>query len=92
MSVEQDMREALMVALEPVRLDIVNESHLHAGHASSPGTGESHFRVVIVAPVFTGKSRIERHRLVNAALGELLRDRIHALAITANAPQERLAS
>ena len=88
MSVEQDMRETLMVALEPTRLDVVNESHLHAGHAGSPGTGESHFRLLIVSPAFAGKSRLQRHRLVNDALGDILRHRIHALAISAHAPGE----
>lgn len=88
MSAEQEMRERLMVALEPIRLDLVNESHLHAGHASSPGTGESHFRLLIVAEAFSGRSRIDRHRLVNDALADLLRTRVHALAIRAYAPGE----
>ena len=88
MIVEQDIRQRLMLALEPTRLDVVNESHLHAGHASSPGTSESHFRVLVISPQFSGLSRIARHRLVNEALGDLLRDRIHALAIKALAPGE----
>lgn len=88
MTVEQQIRDMLMVALEPTRLDVVNESHLHAGHASSPGTGESHFRVMIVSPRFLGQSRIARHRLVNQALAGLLQDRLHALAIKAFAPGE----
>jgi BolA protein len=88
MGVEQEMREALMVALEPTRLDLVNESHLHSGHASSPGTGESHFRLLVVSSRFAGRSRLERHRLVHEALGGLLRNRIHALAIKAFAPGE----
>lgn len=88
MSAEQMMRERLMVELEPTRLDIVNESHLHAGHRSSPGTGESHFRVLVVSPKFAGRSRLDRHRMVNAAVAELLRGHVHALAITALAPEE----
>lgn len=92
MSVERDMRELLMVALEPTRLDIENQSHLHAGHASSPGSGESHFSILVVAPRFAGKSRVMRHRLVNDALGDLLRNRVHALAIKAYAPGERIES
>jgi BolA protein len=88
MSVEARMRENLMVALEPQRLDIINESHLHAGHRSSPGTGHSHFRVLVVSPAFRGKSRIERHRMVNAALADALKDGVHALAIKALAPEE----
>lgn len=90
MPAEQIMRERLMVELEPIRLDIVNESHMHAGHRSSPGTGESHFRVLIVSPKFTGRSRVERHRMVNAALADLLQGRVHALAIRALAPDESI--
>ena len=88
MSVEISIREKLMIALEPTRLDVVNESHLHAGHSSSPGTGESHFRVLIVSPLFLEKSRIDRHRLVNAALAEELKGSVHALVINAYAPGE----
>jgi BolA protein len=90
MTVEQGIREALMIALEPTRLDVVNESHMHAGHASSPGTGESHFRVLVVSPLFKGMSRVERHRMVNAALADLLRHKVHAMAIKALAPDEPL--
>lgn len=88
MTVEQQIRETLIVALEPIRLDVINESHLHAGHAGSPGTGSSHFRVLVVSQSFAGQSRVARHRLVNDALGDLLRDKIHALAIKAYAPGE----
>jgi BolA protein len=88
MSAEARMREKLLVALEPTRLDIVNESELHAGHRSSPGTGESHFRILIVSPKFSGASRIERHRMVNTALADELQGRIHALALSTYAPSE----
>ena len=67
---------------------MVNESHLHAGHRSSPGTGESHFRVLIVSDAFAGKSRVERHRIVNEVLRDELKDGVHALAIKACAPGE----
>jgi BolA protein len=90
MSVEAEIRQMLMVALEPIRLDVINESHMHAGHAGSPGTGESHFRVLVVSPQFNGRSRVERHRLVNEALGDLLRKRIHALALATFAPGEAI--
>jgi BolA protein len=86
---EMRIRENLMIALEPTRLDVVNESELHAGHRSSPGTGESHFRVLIVSEKFSGLSRLERHRLINAALADEM-TRIHALAIAAYAPGERM--
>lgn len=88
MNIENAIRERLMVALEPIRLDVVNESHLHAGHASSPGTGESHFRLLVVAPMFEGRTRVERHRMVNEALADLLKNRVHALALKTFAPGE----
>jgi BolA family transcriptional regulator, general stress-responsive regulator len=87
-SVEATIREKLVRALAPTRLEIVNESHLHAGHRNSPGTGESHFRVLVVSPVFAGKSRLARQRLINETLAEELKTRIHALAISAYAPDE----
>jgi BolA protein len=88
MSADQSIREKLVIALEPTRLDVINESHLHAGHRSSPGTGESHYRVLIVSPAFAGKSRVARHRLVNEALADELKGRVHALALSTYAPGE----
>ena len=88
MSVERVMREKLMVALRPTRLDVINESELHAGHRGSPGTGESHYRLLIVSQAFAAKSRVERHRLVNAVLADEVGKRVHALALTALAPGE----
>jgi BolA family transcriptional regulator, general stress-responsive regulator len=90
-SVETTMREKLMVSLRPTRLDVINESELHAGHRGSPGTGESHFRLLIVAEAFAGKSRVERHRMVNAALADEVGKRVHALALNAYAPGETIA-
>ena len=90
MSAEARMREALMVGLEPTRLDIINESELHAGHRSSPGTGESHFRVLVVSPKFAGKSRVDRHRMVNELLASELKRGVHALALSTYAPGEAL--
>jgi len=90
MTAETRIREALMVALVPTRLDIVNESELHAGHRSSPGTGESHFRVLVVSPKFAGKSRVDRHRMVNDVLGPELQRGVHALALSTYAPGEPL--
>jgi BolA protein len=88
MSVERSIREKLTRAFAPEALDVVNDSHHHAGHAGSPGTGESHFSVKVVSDAFAGKSRVERHRMVNAALAEELQGKIHALAISALAPGE----
>lgn len=90
MTVETAIREKLARALQPTRLDVINESHLHAGHRNSPGTGNSHFRVLVVAPVFSGKSRVERHRMVNEALAAEIKGGVHALAIKAHAPDEKL--
>jgi BolA protein len=88
MRMEDSIREKLAKAFAPAELHVVNDSHHHAGHRSSPGTGESHFTVMLVSEAFAGKSRLERHRMVNAALAEELKT-VHALAITALAPQER---
>lgn len=88
MTLETRIREKLMVALEPTRLDVVNESHLHAGHINSPNSGQSHFSVLVVAAAFAGKSRLQRHRIVNEALAAELQDGVHALAVKAYAPGE----
>lgn len=90
MSAEQRIKEKLMVALRPTRLDVINESHMHAGHRSSPGTGDSHFRVLVVSESFTGKSRVERHRMVNDALKGDVGGSIHALALATYAPGEAI--
>ena len=88
MGMEETIREKLTEAFSPLNLDVVNDSHRHAGHAGSPGTGESHFRVTILSDRFAGLSRVERHRLVNEALATELSGPVHALAIKALAPGE----
>jgi len=75
-------------ALAPTRLEVVDESHLHAGHAGSRPGGETHFRIHVVAPAFAGKGRIERHRMIYAALAREIADGVHALALNAKAPGE----
>ena len=90
MSAEARIKEKLIVALRPTRLDVINESDMHAGHRSSPGTGESHFRVLIVSDAFAGKSRVERHRLVNEVLKGDVGGAIHALALATYAPGEKM--
>jgi BolA protein len=87
MRVAKEMR-ARLVQLEPQRVELIDESARHAGHAGARPEGESHFRLVIVAEAFTGRSRIERQRLVYDALGDLLRTDVHALSITALSPAE----
>jgi len=88
MSTTSDIREKLMVGLEPTRLDVINESEQHAGHRSSPGTGNSHFRVIVVSKLFEGTTRIQRHRMINELLATELAGKIHALAVHAYAPGE----
>ncbi|RIK99457.1 MAG: BolA family transcriptional regulator [Proteobacteria bacterium] len=75
-------------AFAPEAIRVADESSLHEGHAGHRPGGETHFRVYIVATAFEGKSRVERHRMVNAALAEELAGGIHALAIKAHAPGE----
>jgi BolA protein len=87
-SVAEEITQRLRAALAPTRLDVVNDSDKHAGHAGHDGSGESHFTVVIESPAFAGQSRLARQRAVNAALGDLLEGRVHALAIKATAPGE----
>ena len=89
MCIETSIREKLAQAFAPAELQVVNDSHRHAGHHSSPGTGESHFSVTVVSEAFAGKSRLERHRMVNAALAEELAGRVHALSVSALTPEER---
>jgi BolA protein len=81
----------LTEAFAPQSVRVIDESHLHAGHAGSRPGGETHFRLYIVADAFRGKGRLERHRMINAALAAELEDRVHALAIHAAAPGEGLA-
>lgn len=80
MPVSDEITARLTAAFAPTELQVVNESHRHAGHAGDDGSGESHFRVTIRAPAFAGMSRIDRHRAVQKALGDL-NTRIHALAL-----------
>jgi BolA protein len=86
--VAAEIEARLRTALAPTRLDVINDSARHHGHAGDDGSGESHFTVEIEALAFAGMTRLDRQRAINAALGDLLRDRIHALAIRARAPGE----
>jgi BolA protein len=81
--------QKLTEAFTPDSVKVVDESHLHAGHAGWREGGQTHYRVYIVAQAFKGKTRLERHRMVNAALAAELAGGIHALAIHAQAPGER---
>jgi len=87
-AIAAEIATRLNAALAPSRLEVVNDSDRHRGHAGHDGSGESHFTVIIESPAFAGKSRLERQRAINAALDDLLKERIHALAIRASAPGE----
>lgn len=87
-TVADRIRDKLTLGLAPVRLTVVDESKRHAGHAGARPEGETHFRVEVVADAFSGRSRLERHRLVNTLLAEELTGPVHALAITALTPDE----
>jgi BolA protein len=88
MRVQDLITRKLTEAFRPEGLRVVDESHQHQGHAGHRPGGETHFRVYIVAQAFAGKSRLERHRLVNGALAAELVGGVHALAIHATAPGE----
>jgi len=88
MDVAHRIRDKLTSALNPTTLEIVDESHRHAGHAGARPGGETHFRVEVVAAVFQGKSRLERQRLVYAALKEEMSQQIHALSLVTRPPGE----
>jgi len=79
--------QALLAALEPVSLDIVDESHKHAGHAGAKDGG-GHFSLQITSVQFVGKNTLARHRMIYSALGEMMKHEIHALNIQAYTPDE----
>jgi len=85
---QREIEALLHHAFLPSRLDVINDSAKHHGHAGDDGSGESHFTVVIESAAFAGKSRVDRQRMVNRALGDIPGDRVHALAIKAFAPEE----
>ncbi|WP_412774741.1 BolA family protein [Nitrobacter sp.] len=89
MSVKDDIAKKLTEAFTPESLDVADESHLHEGHAGHRPGGGTHFRVNIVSRTFEGKSRVDRHRMINTLLAEELAGGVHALAIRALAPNEQ---
>ena len=88
MSVAERIRDRL-ASLQPQQLELVDESERHRGHAGWREGGGTHWRLTIVAPAFAGKPTVARHRMVYQALGDLMQHAIHALAITARAPEEK---
>jgi BolA protein len=86
--VAAEIEKRLQDALRPERLEVVDDSEKHRGHAGHDSRGESHFTVTVVSAAFEGQNRVARQRMVNAALADLLRDRVHALAMVTKAPGE----
>lgn len=86
MSLKDWIVETLTRELDPIELQVDDESHQHAGHSGWREGGETHFRIDVVSPAFAGKTRIERHRIVNAVLAPAFDQGLHALAIDARAP------
>ncbi len=81
------IQELLNIALTPDMLEVTDDSHKHAGHAGAQG-GAGHFAIMIVSPLFSGKNRIQRHRLIYAALDQMMNSDIHALSIQAYDSEE----
>jgi BolA protein len=86
MSVADEMHTLLTAAFAPTRLAIINDSARHAGHMGDDGSGESHFTIEIEAAAFAAMNRLARQRAVIAALGDIVGQRVHAVAIKASAP------
>ena len=87
-TIADEIETILAEVFTPDHLEVINDSAQHHGHAGDDGSGESHFTVVIESDAFTGKSRLERQRMVIRALGDIPGQRVHALAIRARAPEE----
>ena len=84
----REIEQLLVAEFAPTRLEVINDSARHSGHMGDDGSGESHFTVEIESAKFAGISRLQRQRMVNAALGDIPGQRVHALAIKARAPGE----
>ena len=86
--VASEMLRRLNSSLSPTRIELVDDSEQHRGHGGYNPAGESHFSLDIESPAFAGKSRVERQRMVYAALGDLMHERVHALTMVVRAPGE----
>ena len=86
--VAAEMTKRLTAALDPVELELVDDSEKHRGHGGYNPAGESHFSLRIASAAFAGKNRVERQRMIHKALGDLLDERVHALSVAASAPGE----
>lgn len=88
MTIAEQIEEIVSEALQPVRLEVADKSHLHAGHAGARPEGETHFHLTIVSSLFEGENRVARHRRVSALLADLLADRVHAMQLKTLTPDE----
>jgi BolA family transcriptional regulator, general stress-responsive regulator len=86
--IAQEIARLLTAGFAPTALDVINDSASHRGHSGDDGTGETHFTIIIASAAFSGISRLQRQRMVNAALGDIPGQRVHALSIRAHAPGE----
>lgn len=86
--VAAEMLSRLNSSLSPTMIDLIDDSEQHRGHGGYNPAGESHFTLLIESPAFAGKSRVERQRMIYAALGDLMNERVHALSIRAEAPKD----
>lgn len=86
MTITEQIKEKIEREFAPTHFEIINDSHKHIGHAGHDGSGESHFRLVVVSPAFTGCSRIQMHRMVNDLLKPLFSKGLHALSLDLKAP------
>ncbi|KZB64842.1 BolA family transcriptional regulator [Thalassospira lucentensis] len=92
MQVAQQIRDILTTEFSPEKLEIIDDSSKHAGHSGADPRGESHFSVLVVSKKFEGENRVNRQRLVYIALDQLLKDRVHALALKTMTPAEYAAA
>ena len=89
--VATEMLRRIEAALQPTHVELIDDSELHRGHGGYNPAGESHFTLRIESPAFTGRGRVDRQRMIYAALGDLMNERVHALSIKAVAPDEDVA-
>lgn len=87
--VEREITKRITEALSPTRLIVNNDSAQHRGHSGDDGSGESHFSVEVESAAFAGKSRVQQQRMVNAALGDLMVERVHAMSIKTRVPSPK---
>ena len=88
MNIEARIKQKLSAGLEPISLEVLDESHLHAGHSGTREGGQTHYRIKVASARFSGKGRIERHRMVYALLADEIAEGVHALALRTLAPGE----